>query len=97
MGEKGTIYVDRGRYEFTPQKSRDRDQITEQFIASKGPLGMGDYGDFNAAALHLKDWLDAVRERRDPVDPVEANVLASKVCHYGNIAYREKRSVEIVG
>lgn len=96
MGERATIYIDRGRWELTAQKQKkEPPEVTAKEVASDGPRGDGDYSDYNAAALHFLDWLDAARERRDPSDPVAAGVQAAAVCHHGNIALREHRVVEI--
>ncbi len=96
MGENATVYIDRGRWELTAQKQKvEPPVVTGKEIASEGPRGDGDYPDYNAAALHFLDWLDAMREKRDPSDPVAAGVPAAAVCHHGNIALRERRVVEI--
>ena len=64
-------------------------------IASDGPKGTDHASGFNAETFHLSDWLEAIREGRDPLDTVEAGVQAAAVCHYGNISYKEKRFVQI--
>lgn len=93
MGEKATVYIDRARFEITPQR---RSKVKEEsMVISKGARGLGGYPDYDAAGLHIRDWLTAIREGGDPVDNVEAGVAAANVAHYGNIAYREKRLVEI--
>ncbi len=95
MGERASVYMDRARFEVTPQgKSKAQ---PDSMVVSQGSKGQGNYPDYNAAALHIADWLEAVRERRDPVEPVEEGVRAANVCHYGNIALRERRLVEIDG
>ena len=93
MGEGATIYIDRARFEITPQRTSKR--MAESMVVSEGKRGQGNYADYDAAALHISDWLEALRERRDPSDFVEAAVQACDVCHYGNASYREKRMVEI--
>jgi predicted dehydrogenase len=94
MGEKGTIYIDRGRYEITGQKETSG-EIIEQEIASEGERGGDDYPDFNATALHLQDWVDAIRNRTVPSCPPEEHLPTCEICHYGNIAYLEERLVKI--
>ncbi|MEM9282659.1 MAG: Gfo/Idh/MocA family oxidoreductase [Verrucomicrobiota bacterium] len=95
-GERGTLYVDRGRWELTPQKQAvDPPVISESGVASEGVRGQGGYADYNGEALHLHDWLEAAKANRDPVDSIPAGVAAAAVCHYGNIALKEKRVVEI--
>jgi predicted dehydrogenase len=97
MGTEATVYFDRNRYEVTPQKGGNDPlaPISESMIASKGPRGTDHAAGFNAETYHLSDWMEAIRENRDPVDNVEAGVQAAAVCHYGNISYREKRFVQV--
>jgi hypothetical protein len=42
---------------------------------------------------HYKNFLEAVRSREDPIEPVEAGHSTASVCHLGNIAMRLKRKV----
>jgi predicted dehydrogenase len=95
FGEHATVYVDRGRFEITSQGNRYKEGKSEEMVVGEGPRGMGDYSDYDAAGLHLQDWIDAIREDRQPVDHPEAAVLPAAVCHHGNTAYREHRLVEI--
>ncbi|MEM7697178.1 MAG: Gfo/Idh/MocA family oxidoreductase [Verrucomicrobiota bacterium] len=95
-GEKGSLYIDRARWELVPQKqSEEPPRVTKTEVASAGKWGQGDYADYNAAALHLHDWLEAARDQRDPIDSVPAGIDAAAVCHYGNLALKERRVVEI--
>lgn len=42
---------------------------------------------------HYRNWLDAIKSRVDPIEPVEAGHGTAAVCHCGNIAMRLKRKV----
>jgi predicted dehydrogenase len=42
---------------------------------------------------HVRNFLDAVKSRRDPVAPVEVGHRSATVCHLGNIAMRLKRKL----
>lgn len=97
MGTEATIYFDRNRYEVIPQRGGNEPlaPVSESMIASDGPKGTDHASGFNAETFHLSDWLEAIREGRDPLDTVEAGVQAAAVCHYGNISYKEKRFVQI--
>ena len=98
MSEKASIYIDRARYEVTKQKGGQgqKDEMIDQMSLSDGPRGMGNYNaDYDAAGLHITDWLNGIRTRKDPTDYIESAVHAADVAHYGNIAYKEKRMVEI--
>ncbi len=97
MGSDATLYFDRGRYEVTPQRPNSEPiaPVSDSMISSEGPVGADFYSDYDGAALHLGDWLSAIREGRDPVDPVSEGVKAAAVCHAGNTSYREQRFVRL--
>jgi hypothetical protein len=42
---------------------------------------------------HYRNFIDCVRSRQDPVEPVEAGHSTANLCHLGNIAMRLKRRV----
>ncbi len=42
---------------------------------------------------HVRNFLDAVRSRRDPIEPVEIGHRTATICHLGNIAMRLKRKL----
>jgi predicted dehydrogenase len=42
---------------------------------------------------HVRNFLDAIKSRRDPIAPVEAGHRSATVCHLGNIAMRLKRKL----
>ncbi len=50
-----------------------------------------------ASRYHIPDqvrnFLDAIKTRRDPVAPVEVGHRTATVCHLGNIAMRLKRKL----
>ncbi|HOZ48429.1 MAG TPA: Gfo/Idh/MocA family oxidoreductase [Candidatus Hydrogenedentes bacterium] len=52
--------------------------------------------DENRAAddRHRMDWLEAVRDRRDPAMPIETGVMVARLCALGNLAYRIDRPLE---
>lgn len=47
----------------------------------------------NAAAAHLGDFVDAVRSRRAPKEPIALGLAAAGAAHSANQSYREGRSV----
>jgi len=88
MGTKGTLYVDRGRYEVHPE----RGQIpASEFIPGKSPRG-ADFDDaVDGELLHVTNWIECVRSRKRPHAPAEAGVHAVTGAHLGNLAYRQGR------
>lgn len=42
---------------------------------------------------HVRNFLDAVKSRQDPIQPVEVGHRTATICHLGNIAMRLKRKL----
>ena len=42
---------------------------------------------------HYRNWLDAIKSRRDPIEPVEVGHRTASLCHCGNIAMRLGRKL----
>lgn len=95
LGERGTVYLDRGKWEYAPQTKEGSNSATEHMDIGKSRPGLGGYPGYNAEHYHFKDWIEAAKAGRDPVDDVDAGVLSSDVCHHGNVALLERRMVEI--
>jgi hypothetical protein len=49
---------------------------------------------FDATAAHVRNFLDCVRSRRQPVAPAEVGHRSASVCHLGNVAIRLGRTVK---
>ena len=43
---------------------------------------------------HVRNFLDAVKSRKDPIEPVEVGHRTSSLCHLGNIAMLLKRKIQ---
>jgi len=41
----------------------------------------------------VRNFLDAVKSRQDPIQPVEVGHRTATICHLGNIAMRLKRKI----
>lgn len=91
MGTQGTIYCDRGRMELTPEP-RSQTQAVDM-VLGQGPRGRDFYEQPDGERLHLENWLEAVRTRRQPSAPISAGVSAAAAAHLANRAYREARAV----
>jgi predicted dehydrogenase len=79
-GTHGTIYVNRGRLESTP----------EEIV--KTPLGPGDVRLYESRN-HLDNWYECIKSRRLPICDVEIGHRSSTVCHLGSVAMRLGRKV----
>ena len=42
---------------------------------------------------HVRNFLDCVKSRQDPVEPVEAGHRTASLCHLGNIAMKLRRKI----
>jgi predicted dehydrogenase len=47
----------------------------------------------SASYLHVRNFLDCVKTRNDPIEPVEAGHSTATLCHLGNIAMKLRRTV----
>jgi predicted dehydrogenase len=89
MGSEATLYIDRGRFELIPE-SRFKQQ-PEEMILGTGPRGRDFYDRPDGELLHLQNWVDAIRNNRQPCAPIPAGVTAAAAAHLGNEAYRQNR------
>ncbi|QEL13339.1 Gfo/Idh/MocA family protein [Limnoglobus roseus] len=94
QGDKGVIYVRRGKIEVT---------LNGQAVADPYKLATGDVKLY-VSTNHHKDWLDCIKSRKLPVCDVEIGHRSATVCHLGNISVRTGRKItwdpakeEIVG
>ena len=44
---------------------------------------------------HYRNFLESVKSRKDPIEPVEAGHRTASICHLGNIAMRPKTETEV--
>jgi predicted dehydrogenase len=86
MGTEATLYIDRGRFELIPE-GRSK-QKPEELILGKGPRGRDFYDQPDGELLHLQNWIDAIRNGRQPSAPIAAGVSAAAAAHLGNQAFR---------
>jgi predicted dehydrogenase len=86
MGTEATLYIDRGRFELIPEPRSK--QKPEEMVLGTGPRGRDFYDRPDGELLHLTDWIDAIRNSRQPSAPVQAGVRAAAAAHLGNQAFR---------
>lgn len=89
MGSEATLYVDRGRYELYPERPR-KETPSEEMVLGKRELGRGRdfYDNPDGELLHLTNWIECIRTRRQPHAPAEAGVQAAAAAHLANQALR---------
>ena len=72
MGTEGTMYIDRGRYELTPESSTRKPE--EWILGSNPKRGQDFYDKPDGELLHLTNWVECIRTRQRPNAPAEAGV-----------------------
>jgi predicted dehydrogenase len=86
LGTDATLYADRGRYELIPEPRRKLEPVQE--IVGQGPPGADFYNEPDGELLHLKNWVECIRSRKEPTAPVSAGVSAAAAAHLANQALR---------
>ncbi len=84
-GSKGRIYVNRGRIDSGPASFKP-------VLAAKLPAGYA-RGFRDGTPAHLRNFLDCVRSRKDPVATVEIGHRTNVICCMSDIATRLKRKL----
>jgi predicted dehydrogenase len=74
-GDKGTLYIDRTRYDVIPVNDGCQAKTVEGVLE----------GDMNRA--HWKNWVECIKSRKDPISFVESAFNTAKVCHMGTASY----------
>ncbi len=77
-GEEGTIYVDRGELESTPEK----------IVAEPLP---DDASHVEHSDEHGRNWIEAIKSRKKPICDVEIGHRSATVCHLANLGYQLRR------
>ena len=85
MGTDATLYLDRGRYEVLPERNKGS---YEELVIGTGPRGRDFYDQPDGELLHLTNWVECVRSRKQPIAPAEAGVSAAAAAHLANAALR---------
>ncbi len=96
-GEKGTIFVSRGKrigaFSGKPLKADDKQEL----VNAPNPLKPEDlvklYKD-QQPADHYVNWLDCVKSRKEPVSDVFSHHRILTTCHLANIAIRLNRTLK---
>lgn len=83
IGTEGEVKVARGELTTTPATLKDKVIGDGERSGASHPVYFSDN--------HYKDFLDAIRSRKNPICDVEVGHRTATVCTIGNIAYRLKR------
>jgi predicted dehydrogenase len=80
-GTEGQIYVNRGKFESTPES------LVETPLESHR-IQLYESND------HIGDWLQCIRTRKRPICDVEVGARTVTVCHLANLAYWNRKTLK---
>ncbi|HKB04502.1 MAG TPA: Gfo/Idh/MocA family oxidoreductase [Gemmataceae bacterium] len=80
IGEKGRIFVDRGKITSDPK------EILEEALRDTDVK-------LYASKNHHQNWLECIKSRKSPICEAEIGHRSATVCHLGNIAIRTGRKI----
>ena len=86
LGNDATLVIDRGGWEIFPESEGGK------FRTPALPKRSGK----ESHEEHVRNWLECIRERKEPNCPVENGRLVAMHCHFGNIALRTQSRLEWV-
>jgi predicted dehydrogenase len=86
FGTDGTLYIDRGGFEVTPEKGHSVAKVV-------GTPRKENYMPETLSIRHIRNFLDCMRTRKKPNVDVETGQRATTVPHLANIAYRTGRRI----
>jgi predicted dehydrogenase len=102
-GTKGTLFVDRAGFRITPQTTRREEPDQPPSPPTTDSRRPGSYYTTEILAEqsdssvqhgpHVRNFLDCVKSRKQPIADIEAGHYANTVCRLGNIAYRVGRKL----
>ena len=84
IGNDASIVIDRGSFDFFPEMQNG------QYKVAAMPRQAG----HDSHEVHVKNWIDCLKTRKDPACPIETGKLAALYTHMGNIALRTNSRVD---
>lgn len=87
-GTKGTMFVDRSRWEILPEKERVATGTRNRIPAAQGESGN------NSTAGHWEDFISSVRDRSKPICDMLTGHRSTTIALLGNVALRSKERFE---
>jgi predicted dehydrogenase len=104
LGNKGTIEHVSGSNEMLTGQQITNDPRTNEENAwgpvsyypekTNNPDGVAIKGE-TFGVNHMENWIDCMRDRKQPNGTVEIGYLAAVACHMANLAYKQKRRVTL--
>jgi predicted dehydrogenase len=91
LGTTGSVVMDRDGYVVYDLKNT----VVKQNLAAKGGDGLNISGDDEMTALHIANFVDAIRTGAQLHQPIEEGAKSVLLCHLGNIAQFTGRALKI--
>lgn len=80
-GTKGTIYVDRDKFQVTPEelgKAEVKDDHEAVYYSTN----------------HHRNWIECIKSRKQTICPAEVGHRSASVCHLGNLGYQLRTTLK---
>jgi predicted dehydrogenase len=93
FGDKGKLYVNRGKFELSLDGQPKRDDVRSCEQVAKEllpPEAIRLYKSSN----HLSDWVNSVRTRKSPICDVEVGARTASVCNLVNLTYYHQQLIK---
>jgi predicted PhzF superfamily epimerase YddE/YHI9 len=84
VGNNASIVIDRSSWDLFPEMQNG------QYNVAAMPRQTG----HDSHEVHVRNWIDCLRTRKDPACPIEIGRLAALYTHMGNIALRTNSKIE---
>jgi predicted dehydrogenase len=81
-GSEGSVYIDRGNYKLYDRQGKLVREKKADF--SEGSVGLGGGG--GMTALHISNFLQAIRGKEKQNSTIEHGAISTNLCHYANIS-----------
>ena len=88
-GSEGTLIVDTGGWEVTPAAKDKKTAAEKPALPAEKHPSKGD-----GRPAHVRNFLDCVRSRKQPVENLELGHFVSTAAHLGNLALRTGQAIK---
>jgi predicted dehydrogenase len=93
FGDKGKLYVNRGKFELSLDGQPKRDDVRSCEQVAKELLPP-DAIRLYKSSNHLSDWVTSVRTRKPPICDVEVGARTASVCNLVNLTYYHQQVIK---
>jgi predicted dehydrogenase len=96
-GTEGWIHLNRSEFETHPKSIKTSNIGPNEIHLPKPVEYPADFTDGQRRdyyADHVRNFLDSVKSRNDPIEPVEVGHRTTTLCHLGNIALRLNKTLK---